>query len=143
MSRNAVKHTTCSAEETLALAEQFAQKLKKGDVLRLEGDLGAGKTTFVKGLARGLGIQDESGIKSPTFVIMHIYQGRLPLYHFDLYRLEGALDMESIGLDEFLGDPNAISCVEWADKAPDIFPSGSYRIRMKSVSENEREIIIE
>lgn len=143
MERKLLKHQSSSADDTMAFAKDFAATLKKGDVLRFEGDLGAGKTTFIKGLVQGLGAKDRNEVKSPTFVIMHIYQADVPVYHFDLYRLEGDVDMDSIGLEEFLGDPNAITCVEWADKAPHLFPSESYRIRIQSLSENQREIIIE
>ena len=138
-----VKYKSKSIEETYQIARDFASKLKKGDVLRFEGDLGAGKTTFIKGLALGLGLDNEDEVKSPTFVIMHVYRTAIPVHHFDLYRLEGDLDMASIGLDEFLGDENAITCVEWAEKAPDAFPAHSYRIKMKFISDKEREIIIE
>lgn len=143
MEKKSLKHISSGADDTMAFAREFAGSLKKGDVLRFEGDLGAGKTTFIKGLVEGLGAKDRNEVKSPTFVIMHIYQASMPVYHFDLYRLEGDVDMGSIGLEEFLGDSNAVTCVEWADKAPHLFPAESYRIRIKTLSENQREILIE
>ena len=80
-----MKYKSGSIEETFQIAGDLAKQLKKGDVLRFEGDLGAGKTTFIKGLAQGLGLVNEDEVKSPTFVIMHIYQTPIPIYHFDLY----------------------------------------------------------
>ena len=100
-------------EETQALAAQQAQDLGPGDVLLLQGDLGAGKTAFVRGLARGLGA-DEDEVSSPTFALLQLYQGRLPLYHFDLYRLSGPDEFEAAGLDEWFGGAG-VCLVEWPE----------------------------
>lgn len=132
--------TSHSPEQTLAFGEKIARKLKPGSVLLLEGDLGSGKTTFVKGLARGLGIKDISEVKSPTFVIMHIYKTRLPIYHFDLYRLEGVADLDAIGFQDFLNDPKAVACVEWAERAGDDVPAASYRFYFSVTPEQGRLI---
>lgn len=129
-----------SPEQTLAFGEKIARKLKPGSVLLLEGDLGSGKTTFVKGLARGLGMRDISEVKSPTFVIMHIYKTRVPIYHFDLYRLEGGADLDAIGFQDFLNDPEAVACVEWAERAGSDVPEGSYRFRFAVTPDQGRSI---
>jgi len=134
---------TRSPRETQAFACKFAKELVPGDVIRLDGDLGSGKTVFVKGLARGLGLADPHAVKSPTFVLMHIYKARVPLYHFDLYRLEGAADLESIGLEEFTHDASAVVCVEWAERGAAFFPKSSYRVRLSIKGEKERQITIQ
>src|SRR5476649_710526 len=103
-----------SVEETLAFGGSVADSLRRGDVLALCGDLGAGKTHFVKGLAAGLGAGDV--VTSPTFTLIHEYiGGRLPLYHFDFYRLESDTEALKIGLDEYL-DGDGVSAIEWAEK---------------------------
>lgn len=109
-----------SADETIAFGHTVAATLRRGDVLALCGDLGAGKTHFVKGLATGLGARD--GVTSPTFTLIHEYpDGRLPLFHFDFYRLEDEDDALKIGLDEYL-EGDGVSVIEWAEKFPAILP---------------------
>ncbi len=120
-----------SVEETLAFAKEFAATLKAGDVLALEGNLGSGKTTFVKGIALGLGLRDAGQVKSPTFVLMHIYPTAIPLYHFDLYRIDGSGDLDTLGFEDFLEDRGAISCVEWADRARLLIPESAVKIRFE------------
>ena len=115
--------------------------LKPGTVIALVGGLGTGKTTFVKGLALGLGVRDVREVKSPTFVIFHIYKARLPLYHFDLYRLDKQVDAETIGMDEYLDDPNAISVVEWADRIPVILKQARVRIELVMAKGTTERII--
>ncbi len=133
-----------STKETIRFARDFAKTLQPGRVLALIGDLGTGKTTFVKGLAGGLGLSKAAEeVKSPSFVLMHVYPTRIPLYHFDLYRLESSKDISSIGMDEFLNDPNAISCIEWADRAPMMLPSTTTRICFEIVKKTERRITIQ
>lgn len=107
-----------SEEELLALAERLGTLLEKNDVLILTGELGAGKTTFTKGIARGLAI--EQMIKSPTYTIVREYQGRLPLYHLDVYRIEG--DADSIDLDEFLFG-EGVTVIEWGHLLGDALPA--------------------
>ncbi|MBI3307366.1 MAG: tRNA (adenosine(37)-N6)-threonylcarbamoyltransferase complex ATPase subunit type 1 TsaE [Candidatus Omnitrophica bacterium] len=136
------KIVSSSVEETVSIAKKFAAGLKAGNVLALEGDLGSGKTTFVKGIASGLGLNDSDAVKSPTFVLMHIYPTRIPLYHFDLYRLEGNADLAAVGLEDFIYDPKAITCVEWAEKAGNFFPSSTYRIALKILGSDKRQIEI-
>jgi len=131
---------TQSAEETEKIASQLARTLKKGDVLALTGPLGSGKTTFVKGVAKGLGIRDF--IKSPTFNLMHIHRGRLPLYHFDFYRLEKS-DLEDLGFVEYVYDSDGVAVLEWAERVEGELPSTTYRIALKALGGTSREILIE
>ena len=132
-----------SPKETIAFAKKFAKGLRSGAVLEFSGDLGSGKTTFIKGLALGLGLKDEDEVKSPTFVLMHIYPARIPIYHFDLYRLDTEKDIESVGLEGCLQDRSAITCVEWADKAPRFFPKDSLKINFQHAGRDCRKIVIE
>ncbi len=129
-----------NAEQTIALGERLAKYFKKGDIVCLEGDLGAGKTTLIKGVAKGLKIAAEK-VNSPTFVLMNAYQGRLPLYHFDLYRLENTGEISAIGYEEFLyGD--GVSVIEWAERLGALTPKEYLRVELKHKGENERSIKI-
>lgn len=127
-----------SAEETMCFAQQVAQTLKSGDVLALVGDLGAGKTHFAKGLARGL--QSEAAVSSPTFTLVHEYaDGICPLYHFDFYRVDHLEEIDAIGWDEYL-DQGGILVAEWADRFPELMPDNTQWWQINIVSENERHI---
>lgn len=123
-----------SVDETIAAGRKWADALQAGEVLALAGDLGAGKTQFVKGLVAGLG--GTVAVTSPTFTLIHEHtSGRLPVYHFDFYRLENRADALRLGIDDyFFGD--GVSVVEWADRFPDLIPSGAEWIffEMKSAS---------
>ncbi|MSR76751.1 MAG: tRNA (adenosine(37)-N6)-threonylcarbamoyltransferase complex ATPase subunit type 1 TsaE [Candidatus Omnitrophica bacterium] len=130
-------------DETLGLAQSFSQILKGGDAVALQGTLGSGKTVFVKGLALGLGLAHADEVKSPTFVLMHVYPTRIPLYHFDLYRLEEDKELEAIGFEDFVSDPKAICCVEWAEKGIRYFPKSTYRVHLEILRDTERKITIE
>lgn len=130
---------TENEEETRALASRIGTMLSKGSVIALTGELGAGKTTFSQGLAKGLGIEEQ--IDSPTFSILKIYEGRLPLYHMDVYRLEeeGA---EELGLDEYLyGD--GVSLVEWPSRIITLLPNETIFIEIEVLSTGERAIHID
>lgn len=128
-----------SAEQTMNFAKKLAQKLDKGTVITLEGDLGAGKTTFTKGLAQGLGVTRT--VNSPTFTIIKEYtDGKLPLYHMDVYRLEES--DEDLGFDEYFhGD--GISVVEWAHFIEDMLPAELLKIKINYVNDAERKINLE
>lgn len=133
------------SEDTIKLGEIIGKTLTPGSIIALRGDLGAGKTVLVKGIARGLGIEDEP--VSPTFVIMNAYEGAIPLYHFDLYRISGADELMGIGADEFLFG-EGVSAVEWAERVGEILPEYTIYIDLKIAepdngSENTREIKIE
>ena len=134
---NVISH---SEFETAALAEKLAVSFKIGDVIVLTGDLGAGKTVFVRGLAKGLG-HDEDLVNSPSFTIINEYPGEKPLYHFDLYRLSDQDELYEIGWDEYLNRDGLI-VVEWGEKAKNYLPSRYYQINFKFLNENEREIDI-
>ena len=112
--RQAYFCTTCSDAETRALGRLLAAPLHPGDVLCLRGELGAGKTTFIQGLAEGLGVTDPA--TSPSFTIIHEHRGRLPFYHLDLYRLAAA-DLADIGIEEVLA-AEAVVAIEWAERLP-------------------------
>lgn len=124
-----------SPEETEKLAMRLAALLHAGDILTLEGDLGAGKTTFTKGLAKGLGI--ERNVNSPTFTILKQYEGRLNLNHFDVYRLENS--DEDIGFDELFAE-EAVSVVEWAQFIEEHLPAERLGIIIRRLSEEGREV---
>lgn len=130
-------------EETAMIAREFAATLKPGDVLCMNGDLGVGKTAFVQGLAKGLGI---SGVlSSPTFTIVNCYEGDLPLYHFDVYRIQDEDEMYEIGYEEYVyGD--GISVIEWAENIKEILPDNRFEITIEKdyeKDENYRKITIE
>ena len=136
------KIITNSPQETIEFAKGLAAALKSGTVLCLEGQLGSGKTTFIKGLAEGLGLKCPEQVKSPTFVLMHIYKATIPLYHFDCYRLDSVEELENIGFTDFVNDPHAISCVEWAEKAGDLIPKDARHIRFEILGASKRRIFI-
>lgn len=116
-----------SPEETESFGCGIGRLLRGGEVLALIGELGAGKTALVRGIVAGLGIQAES-VTSPTYLIVHEYQGRLPLIHIDLYRLQRAQETESIGLSDYLtGD--AVVAIEWADRFPHLLPEDRLEVR--------------
>ena len=129
---------SCSPEETFEFGRKLAGSLRRGDVLALCGDLGAGKTQFVKGLAAGLGSGAEA--TSPTFTLIQEYNGgAFPLYHVDFYRLEEPEDALKIGIDEYL-DGDGITVVEWADKFAELIPERAEWIRFTLVDDETRRI---
>lgn len=121
----------------MSLAAAFAGLCRPGDVLALSGTLGAGKTCFVKGLARGLGVADERQVISPTFVLMRRHEGRLVLFHFDAYRLRDAGEMEAIGSDETF-ESGGVSVVEWADHVAQCLPAEHFALSITVSGETER-----
>ena len=127
-----------SENETMAFAQQLAMDLQPGTVLGLVGDLGAGKTHFVKGLARGLG--SDATISSPTFTLVHEYEsGSCPLYHFDFYRVDQLEEIVAIGWEEYL-DETGIIVVEWADRFPELMPQETQWWQIEILDENTRRI---
>lgn len=129
----------CAREdETLALGRELADGIAGPTILSLEGPLGAGKTCFVRGLAEGLGLA-ASEVSSPTFTLVHEYRGgRLPLVHFDLYRLESEEELPALGYDDYLQEA-ALCAIEWGDKFPGALPDETLRIRF-SIEGNHRRI---
>lgn len=116
-----------SYEETSRAAAEFAKTLCGGEVIAMYGDLGAGKTAFVQGLARGLGI--DRHITSPTFTIVNEYEGRLPLYHFDVYRIADPDEMYEIGYDEYI-ESGGVCVIEWAELIEELLPEGYIKIEI-------------
>lgn len=138
-----MKYQSNSPEETKRFAEAFAKRLSPGSVVTLDGDLGAGKTAFVQGMAKGLGITDY--ISSPTFTIINCYEGRLPLYHFDVYRICDYDEMYEIGYEEYINS-EGVCVIEWSELIREILPPERYAVRiLKDLEKGEdyREIIIE
>lgn len=126
-------------EETRILASELIRNVPAGAVLSLIGDLGAGKTEFVKGLALGLGIANQ--VTSPTFTILHEYRGgRLPLFHMDFYRLREERELDEIGFDEYL-KAGGVCAIEWGDKFPDRLPPESVKVFFNIEDGDRREIV--
>jgi tRNA threonylcarbamoyladenosine biosynthesis protein TsaE len=132
-------HITTSEEETSALGERLAASLQAGTFVLLHGDLGAGKTAFVRGLASGLGI-DPREVSSPTFVLMQHYRGAKPLTHVDLYRLDSPAAVEDLGLEEI--GPEGVLAVEWAERLPHPI-EGSVIVKIEDIGDDRRRITIE
>ncbi len=131
---------TNSAAETRALGEELSSSLRPGDVVVLEGELGAGKSELARGIARGLGVRET--VTSPSFTILNVYEsGRYPLYHFDWYRLESADELYELGMDEYLGG-DGIAVVEWAERCPEAVPENTIRITLDVTGEESRRIQI-
>ncbi|MBQ8424880.1 MAG: tRNA (adenosine(37)-N6)-threonylcarbamoyltransferase complex ATPase subunit type 1 TsaE [Clostridia bacterium] len=130
-----------SNEETLKFAKDFAKSLKVGDIVLLDGDLGAGKTVFSKGIVSALS-NDKIIAVSPTFVIVNVYNTNPPVYHFDLYRIGDESELDAIGAEEYFYG-NGISLVEWPSRASHIFPKNVIKVNIIKISDNERKILIE
>lgn len=128
-----------SPAATEALAGKIAQLLLPGDFISLCGELGAGKTRFASGIARGLGVDPATHVTSPTYTLLNIYQGRLPLYHFDLYRLSGDDDVFDLGFSEYFAG-NGVCLVEWSERLNGELPQGRLEILMSYVDESVRSI---
>ena len=129
------KIITKSREETENFAYQYAKTLRAGDVVLLDGDMGAGKTVFAKGVAKGLNIQEE--VTSPTYAYMNDYDGRL--FHYDCYRIESVEQAERLGLADYF-DMGGICLIEWAQNIAPLLPTQVKRVRIQKINENEREI---
>lgn len=136
-----VEFVTNGAEETISAAEKIAEKLNSGDIILYEGDMGAGKTHFTKGIAKYLGVEDE--VTSPTFALVNEYQGSLPLFHFDLYRIESYDDLYAIGFFDYL-DRGGIIAAEWSENISQLKAELGevITVRIEKLSENGRKITI-
>jgi tRNA threonylcarbamoyladenosine biosynthesis protein TsaE len=131
--------TTHSEEQTAAVGHDLAASLAAGDVVLLYGDLGAGKTAFVRGLAEGLGVERDQ-VSSPTFTLVQEYRGgRLALFHVDLYRLDDPREIDDLGLDEIAAE--GVMAIEWADKHPRP-PQRFVRVSIEHAGETERRVVI-
>jgi tRNA threonylcarbamoyladenosine biosynthesis protein TsaE len=129
-----------SEEETMLCAQRFAGQLKAGDIVFLQGDLGAGKTTFVKGVAQAFKVSVKE-VNSPTFVLMNYYKGKLPVYHFDLYRLGSSKEVDTLDFDEYFYGAG-ISLIEWPERLGEYKPKKYYLVEFKHKGETRRVICI-
>lgn len=129
-------------EMTMEIAKKYAMSIKSPTVISLVGDLGAGKTTFAKGFAKGLEISEL--VTSPTFTILNTYDGRLPLYHFDMYRLSSCQEAEELGFEEYfdLKILKGVSLVEWAENVKGLLPQLHVEIKLEKLGETQRKISI-
>lgn len=134
------EHTLRSAAETLAAGRALGELLVPGDVIALDGQLGAGKTQFVKGLALGLSVPVDEPVVSPTFVLVREYIGRLKLYHLDAYRLGSSAELEALGWEEMLADDQAVVALEWADRVADALPASACHIELGHVALDVRSL---
>jgi tRNA threonylcarbamoyladenosine biosynthesis protein TsaE len=137
-----VKHETRSVAETETVAAELARTLTPGASIALHGNLGAGKTQFVRGLLVGLGGNPRT-VSSPTYVLLNIYDtGRMPLFHLDAYRVGGPEDFEAIGFGELL-EQGGVVVVEWADRVRELLPPGTIHVHIEPIAEESRRITIE
>ena len=134
-----LKKTSVSAEETEKIGFEFAKLLSPGDCLAMKGDLGAGKTAFVRGMAKYL--CPKARVQSPTYTIVNSYGGKIPLYHFDMYRIDGEESLYSTGFFDYL-DAGGICAVEWSVKIDDFLPVDCYTVAIEKAGEETREITI-
>ncbi|MBU4216958.1 tRNA (adenosine(37)-N6)-threonylcarbamoyltransferase complex ATPase subunit type 1 TsaE [Candidatus Parcubacteria bacterium] len=129
---------------TILFARKIADKLKGGEVILLSGDLGAGKTTFTRGLGKALGVKQN--VNSPTFVVMKVYHANTPtvnkFVHIDAYRLESGRDLTNIGASEYFGAEKTVTVIEWPEKIADVLPKNTINISIKNVSEDSREFTV-
>lgn len=130
---------TASEEETIALGERLAQTLPPGATVLLIGNLGAGKTTLAKGIAKGFGAAQPEEVSSPTFTLVHEYGTPPAVYHVDLYRLDSARDVATLGLDEMFDSP-ALVLVEWGERFRKLMPPDRIEIRLRALEGDQREI---
>ena len=136
-----VEYISRSPEDTARIAAEVASQLRAGDIILYEGDMGAGKTTFTKGLAAALGITDP--VTSPTFALVNEYpEGRIPLFHFDLYRIDSYDDLYAIGFFDYL-DRGGIIAAEWSENIENALPAGTITVTFEQTGENERVINID
>jgi tRNA threonylcarbamoyladenosine biosynthesis protein TsaE len=130
-----------SIEETITIGAKLGKKLRAGDVVALVGDLGAGKTVLTKGIAQGLGVKNVRYVNSPTFVIIKEHKGRMPLYHFDIYRLNKSSVLDSENFEEYFYG-NGVTVVEWADKIRPLLPKRHIEVKLSVAGEGKRKILI-
>jgi len=132
--------TTISPEETEAAGAGLGATLKSGDVVALIGELGAGKTVFVQGLARALGVG--TAATSPTFVLVNEYRGRVPVHHVDAYRTTSLAELMDLGIEEMM-DGDGITVIEWAERVEPLLPARAVRVRIAGVGDEPRTIVVE
>lgn len=131
-----VKIKTKSEEETLNLGKKFAKVIKNGDIIAMFGELGSGKTAFVRGVAGEFGCAEN--VSSPTFAIVNEYNGKIKIYHFDMYRIHGEDELYCTGFYDYIEEENTISFIEWSENIEEALPEGVIKIYIKKQGENER-----
>jgi len=141
LNQKCVTYVARSEQDTILLGELLGSVLINGDFIALAGELGSGKTWFTKGLALGLGISPETVITSPSFALMNEYQGRLPLFHMDAYRLDQLSAFLSTGLEEYFYEEGVVA-MEWADRWPEILPGKRVTVRITVLDEASRRIAL-
>lgn len=135
------EYQTHSAEETISLGRTLAPELKNLRLVLLQGDLGTGKTTLVKGIAEGLQAADQQDVTSPTFTLIHEYRGpEVSIYHIDLYRIEKRRELDTLGIDELLTDEHNLLLIEWGEKFAQIVSAAEGQIAITRVSDQDRKI---
>ena len=136
------EYRTESPEETQTLGEEFGKTLKPGDVVALIGDLGTGKTCLTQGIARGIGIAADEVVSSPSYILINEYNGKIPIYHIDLYRLENIAEIADLGICEYM-ESDGVCIIEWAERMEEGLPETSIRIYITWEDENTRTIKIQ
>ena len=126
---------TGSPEETQALGEKLGKTLKPGDVIALVGDLGTGKTCLTQGIARGVGMASDAVVNSPSYILINEYEGNIPIYHIDLYRLEDSAAIAELGLTEYI-EGNGICIIEWAERITDTLPDTCIKVHITVADAN-------
>jgi tRNA threonylcarbamoyladenosine biosynthesis protein TsaE len=140
---SAVEYITRSADETISLGRELASRLKDLRMVILHGDLGAGKTTLVKGIAEGLKAASQDDVTSPTFTLVHEYRGPdVTLYHVDLYRIDTQRELETLGLEDLFAEEGNLVLIEWGEKFPRLVAECDGEIRIERMGENERKITL-
>lgn len=128
-----------SPSQTIRIGKQIGRLLNRGDVVALTGELGAGKTQLIKGLAQGAGVRRSAYVSSPSFTLINEYKGRIPFYHIDLYRLGGEREAGELGLEEFFHG-EGITAIEWSDRIPSLLPSEFLHVQIHYTGEQTRSI---
>lgn len=136
-----IRMVSDSPDETINIGKKIGEKLKSGDVLAYTGDLGAGKTTLTRGIALGMGLDDE--VCSPTFSLVNEYRGKnITLYHFDMYRITNEEALESTGFYDYLDDDSSVIVIEWSENISEFLPNSTIFIGIEKISEDKREITV-
>jgi tRNA threonylcarbamoyladenosine biosynthesis protein TsaE len=136
-----LKRISKTVDTTIDIGMKLGRTLKRGDVVALFGQFGSGKTVLTKGIAKGLGVKDTRYVNSPSFVIIKEYPGRIPLYHFDLYRLDRAHSLESVGYDEYFYG-NGVTVIEWAERVRKDLPKRHIEVKLAVCGDESRSIEI-
>ena len=141
MKKEQITIITSSNEETIQLGQKLGSLLSKGDLIALSGTLGSGKTWFTKGIALGVGVPANTVVVSPSFSLVNVYQGKYPLFHMDVYRLEELSDFLAAGLEEYLYE-DGVTVMEWADRWPEILPEWKISIGIGILDDSSREFTL-